>query len=152
MPQITKGGKYVFAVSIIGLDGTVVVPPEAMREYHFQDGDKVLLMNGSRTTGGFVVTKVDYIEKSALYSLFKNLPLPMPEGEIVKNGGRSFYRTIMRPGGNIVLTPGALPAFGVKPGERLMVFRGSHLGVGFGCRGPVWEKVMTHRELAVFGG
>ena len=41
MPQLVKGGKYVFGWSVIGEDGGVVIPGEAVLEYGFEPGDTV---------------------------------------------------------------------------------------------------------------
>lgn len=37
MPQMTKGGKFIFGKSEILEDGTVQIPLQAMEEYHITD-------------------------------------------------------------------------------------------------------------------
>ena len=49
-----------------------------------------------------------------------------------------------------MLPPRALTAYGIQPGDRLLVIRGSNLGVGFGVRGPIIEEANRHPELEVF--
>ena len=33
MPQMNKGGKFIFGKSLIRTDGTLRIPPQAMEEY-----------------------------------------------------------------------------------------------------------------------
>ena len=53
MPQMNKGGKFIFGKSLIRTDGTLRIPPQAMEEYHIADEGKVYLFTGSKITGGF---------------------------------------------------------------------------------------------------
>ena len=155
MPQVTKGGKYVFGKVIIGQNGTVVIPPEAMQEYRYYDGDNVILMSGSRTSGGFVLTVKSLIEKSEIASIFEASPglmnFSLPVTQIVKNAGRSFCWTVIQPGGNIVLPLKTLSAYGIKPGDRLLAIRGSNYGITLIARGPLWARIIKHEELPFFG-
>ena len=43
MPQMNKGGKFIFGKSLIRTDGTLRIPPQAMEEYHIADEGKVYL-------------------------------------------------------------------------------------------------------------
>ncbi|WP_232050922.1 hypothetical protein [Arabiibacter massiliensis] len=49
MPQISKGGKFVFGTSIVREDGTVRIPPQAADEYRIADEGKVYLFTGSKS-------------------------------------------------------------------------------------------------------
>ena len=44
MPQLEKGGKYVFGSSPIRPDGSVRLPDEARQEYHIEPGENVILI------------------------------------------------------------------------------------------------------------
>lgn len=57
MPQLVKGGKYVFGWSKVNDEGKIVIPSKAFIEYHFKAGEKIILLSGSRTSGGFGLTK-----------------------------------------------------------------------------------------------
>ena len=57
MPQIAKGGKFVFGRSLIREDLSVRFPPQAVREYDITADQRVYLMTGSKSTGGFCVTR-----------------------------------------------------------------------------------------------
>lgn len=54
MPQMNKGGKFIFGKSIIRADGTVQLPPQAIEEYHISAEGKVYLFTGSKITGGLL--------------------------------------------------------------------------------------------------
>jgi hypothetical protein len=51
MPQLVKGGKWVFGWVIVGRQREMQIPPEANAEYGFQTGDQVFLLPGSRRSG-----------------------------------------------------------------------------------------------------
>ena len=57
MPQLVKGGKYVFGWSKVSDEGKIVTPSKAFIEYHFKAGEKIILLSGSKTSGGFRLTK-----------------------------------------------------------------------------------------------
>ncbi|GBU29243.1 hypothetical protein R84B8_02807 [Treponema sp. R8-4-B8] len=57
MPQIRKGGKYVFGWSVIRNDFSIQFPIEAINEYNICSEGRVFLITGSKTTGGFTVSK-----------------------------------------------------------------------------------------------
>lgn len=57
MPQVSKGGKYIFGYSLIGQGLDIQLPPQAMREYGITLEGKVYLIPGSKTSGGFSVTR-----------------------------------------------------------------------------------------------
>jgi len=156
MPQLVKGGKYVYGLSVVGAGGAITIPPEALAEYGYRVGDRVIVMSGSRTSGGLAVTKTDNLEKSALRPLVSDLTAltkyAVPQGEVVRQRRRCFAWTIIGGGGSIRLPPATLAAYGLKPGDRLAVGRGSHLAIAFIARGTILEEALRHPELEVFGG
>jgi len=58
MPHITKGGKFVFGWSKIQENGLIRLPDQAIQEYKLEPNSKVILISGSRTSGGFSVSNV----------------------------------------------------------------------------------------------
>lgn len=54
MPQINKGGKFIFGESVIGDDGIVRFPTQAAEEYRIASEGNVYLFTGSKSTAGFV--------------------------------------------------------------------------------------------------
>ncbi len=153
MPQLVKGGKHVFGWSKVDGAGGVVIPPEAVAEYRLGKTENAILISGSKTSGGFSLCKRDSLLKSPLGAAMKEWPEPTGRGEsaerVVTVRGRSFCPvTVVN--GRFVLPGRALTAYGVRPGGRLLVIRGSSLGVGFGARGPIIEEAKRHPELEVF--
>ena len=57
MPQVSKGGKYIYGYSLIRQGLSIQLPPRAMEEYDITREGKIYLITGSKTSGGFVVTR-----------------------------------------------------------------------------------------------
>ena len=154
MPQLVKGGKYVFGWSIIGADGSILLPEEARHEYQLELEDRVLLMPGSKTSGGFSVTKKSRIKRSKLsYILTQNPDLAefrIKEGETINVGGRILCWATVRENGQLLLSLPVLEAYGVKPGDHLLAARGSYMGIGLAAKGPLVEEARKHPEIVVF--
>ena len=93
MPQLAKGGKYVFGWSIIGEDSGILLPEEARHEYQLEPGERVILMPGSNTSGGFSIAKKSRIERSKLSDILTQNPdlaeFQIEESKII-NGKREF--------------------------------------------------------------
>ena len=53
MPQITKGGKFIFGNSHIREDLTIQIPEQAVHEYALTDIENIILITGSKATGVF---------------------------------------------------------------------------------------------------
>lgn len=154
MPQLVKGGKYVFGWCVIGVDGAIMIPEEARREYLLESGERVILMPGSRTSGGFSIARKSKIEQSKFSEILLRAPEPaqfeIKEGRIVHIGKRALCWLTIRDKGCLPLPPGALEAYGVKPGDHLLAIRGSNVGVGMIVKGPIIEEALKHPEIEVF--
>ena len=66
MPQMNRGGKFIFGRSLVREDGTVRLPDQAVEEYGLTAGSRVYLFTGSKSTGGFCITRKDLLEPSKL--------------------------------------------------------------------------------------
>jgi hypothetical protein len=154
MPRLVKGGKFVYGLSRISPQGGIFIPPAAMKEYAFSKGDKVVVMSGSRRSGGFGLTKKEIVAKSELSGLIETLSglwdCRIPREETVENQGRLFCWTEIQDGGFISLPREALAGYGCKPGDLLAVGKGSYLALAFIARGPIMEEALKHPELEVF--
>lgn len=128
MPRLARGGKWVFGWVVAGQDGAVRIPPAAAAEYGFAPGMGLAFMQGSRTSGGFGLGKLDLLASHPHLS------------------GRVLCWGCFQPAG-IVCLPEEL---GVKAGDRLLVVRGSGYALGFLQRGPIFELAQTHTEIEEF--
>ena len=154
MPRLVKGGKWVFGWSKISAEGKIVIPPEPLNEYEIHVSDEMVLMSGSKTSGGFSAVKLSRIENSKLSVLLDKFPelrmSRMPGDGVLYDRDRVYYRTSVEKGGTISLAAAILAEYGVKTEDRLLVVRGSGLGPGFIVRGPIVEEARRHPELEVF--
>ena len=74
MPQMNKGGKFIFGKSLIRSDGSLQFPPQAIQEYNIATEGKVYLFTGSKSTGGFCVTRKGLLEPSKLGHIVTETP------------------------------------------------------------------------------
>lgn len=153
MPQLVKGGKHVFGWSQVGEAGSIVIPSESFAEYRFINGEIVILMSGSKTSGGFGLTKRESLRESQLSTLLDRCPqlaeFRIPEGTAIEFEGRVYCWIKMRDM-KITIPIGTLARFGVKPGDTLLAVRGTGLALGFIVRGPIAEEARRHTELDIY--
>ena len=94
MPQMNKGGKFIFGKSLIREDGVIQFPEQAIREYDITVEGRVYLFTGSKSTGGFCVTRKGLLEPSKLGHILVETPAlkdyTAKQGEFVKYKGRSY--------------------------------------------------------------
>jgi len=53
MPWLTEGGKYTYGWSSVGLTGRITIAPKALRDYGLKASDRLILVPGSHSSGGF---------------------------------------------------------------------------------------------------
>ena len=129
MPQLVKGGKWVFGWVIVGPRREIRIPPEAYAEYGFRIGEPVLLLPGSRTSGGFGIGRREILEQAVI-----NLSQRAIGGGVI---GEKEQLTLP-------------PEVDVAPGDRLLVARGSGKALGFVQRGPIYMEALNHPEIEIF--
>jgi hypothetical protein len=127
MPQLVKGGKWVYGWIIVGTDGTLPAPPEAFTAYAFQPEETVLSIKGSKTSGGFGVARPMMMASTPLWV-------------------RIFEQGMINEKGLIVLPKMVT----LQPGERLLAVRGCNLVLSFLQHGPILEEALQHPDLSVF--
>ena len=154
MPQLVKGGKYVFGWSFVSKDGRIIIPEEARQEYGIEPGERVILISGSKTSGGFSIARKSVIEQSRLSDILIRNPelaeFRTKEGDILKVNDRNICWITVRENGLFQLSHLTLKAYGIKPGDYLLVIRGSYIGTGMAAKGPLVEEAKKHHEIAVF--
>ena len=153
MPQLVKGGKYVYGWSKIGDDGSITIPSEALAEYGLLEGESVILMLGSRRSGGFGLARAENLEQSPIAGFLKKCPelasFELPEGEVSEIDGRHYGWVAVRDG-SVRLSRAMLSSYGIDTGGCLLVMRGSHMAIGLIARGIIVEEGRRHPELEVF--
>jgi bifunctional DNA-binding transcriptional regulator/antitoxin component of YhaV-PrlF toxin-antitoxin module len=154
MPQLVKGGKYVFAWSKVGKNGRIVIPDEAIQEYNFKTNNNVILMPGSKRSGGFGLTNLGLLKNSHLAVILEKNPqlakYQVSEGGALEINGRTYCWVKLQDDGSIIVPIETLKRYGVNPGDCLLGVRGSNIAIGFPVRGPIIEEAKRHPELELF--
>jgi len=130
MPQMSKGGKWVFGWCVVGKDQKILIPEEAFLEYGFQAGEPVVFLRGSYRSGGFSVGRLEKLVDGTANLLLR----------------RSVGRGILLEGGIIVIPPGA----DVQPGDRLLAVRGSGYALLFIKYGQIYDEALRHSGIETF--
>jgi len=130
MPQLVKGGKWVFGWVVVGPQGELAVPPAAWEEYGFQAGEEAAFLSGSRRSGGFGLSTPRLMVQRARFL----------ETRVLARG-------LFRKEGQVVVPP----SVGVRPADRLLAVRGSGRALGFVARGAIYEQALDHPEMETFG-
>jgi bifunctional DNA-binding transcriptional regulator/antitoxin component of YhaV-PrlF toxin-antitoxin module len=150
MPQLDKGGKHTYGWSRVGEAGRITIPPEALTEYRLQESEKLIVIPGSRTSGGFGLASLKSVKRSPIGAVVNVHPelgkYRVAEGEVVEHKGKSYCWVELNNGG-VAIPPATLERYGVRIGNRLLVIRGSGLAIGFAVRGPIVEEAEKHSEL-----
>ena len=144
MPQMNKGGKFIFGESVIHSDGRVQLPPQAADEYHIASEGKVYLFTGSKFTGGFCVTRKGLLLPSKLGHILTETPellhYEVPDGTFVPYKGRAYCWTAVSAAGEIRLTDEIMAFLHLEPEIRLLCIRSSDIAFTMGAKGPLLEK------------
>ncbi len=115
----------------------------AVDEYQIASEGKVILTGGSKTTGGFGVSRRGLLSQSKLRGVLDDNPLldsyGLEEGALITYRGRLFCWLKITPEGCMKLNDEILKAFELKKGDKLLAIRGSNLAVGMGVKGPLIE-------------
>lgn len=147
MPQMNKGGKFIFGKSLIREDLTVHLPKQAITEYNITAEGKVYLFTGSKVTGGFCVTRKGLLEPSKLGHILTDTPTlqnyQTEEGEFVPYKGRSYCWVNISESGIIRLTDEIMRFLNLKIGIELLSIRSSDIAFTMGAKGPLLEKSAT---------
>lgn len=155
MPQMNKGGKFIFGKSIIRDKGLLQFPEQAIREYDITAEGKVYLFTGSKSTGGFCVTRKGLLAPSKLGHILADMPslgeyLSEP-GEFIRYKGRSYAWVEITPVGRIILTEESMAFLEIGIGMKLLSIRSSNIAFTMGAYGRLVEESMKHeREICVY--
>lgn len=144
MPQMNKGGKYIFGKSLIRESREIRLPPMAVKEYNIAAEGQVYLFTGSKSTGGFCVTRSGLLKPSKLGHILTENPSLLTysaqEGAFIPYKGRSYCWTNISSDGKLLLTPEMLTFLHLVPGMELLSIRSSDIAFTMGTKGPLLEK------------
>ena len=153
VPQLVKGGKHAYAWSKVSNKGKITVPNEALTEYNLLTWDKVILIPGSKRSGGFGVTSAELLEKSALHGILAENPqlakFQINEGETVEIKGKRYCWVKMNQDGSITVPASTLKEYGINLGDKLLSVRGSCLALGFIVKGPIIDEAKKHSNIKI---
>ncbi len=149
MPQLNKGGKYVFGLSKIYDDLTIQIPEQAIAEYKATDGGFVILFTGSKITGGFCITSKRLLENSKLKHLLVECSeiasCTIPPCKFIRYKGRGYCWVPISSTGIIQLTQNAMEYLDLSIGNQLLCIRSSNIAFTMGARGPLLEKAYLYK-------
>lgn len=155
MPQMNKGGKFIFGKSLIRDNGILQFPKQAIEEYDITADGKVYLFTGSKSTGGFCVTRKGLLEPSKLGHILTETPelreYTAEQGAFIKYKGRSYAWVDITDDGKIVLTNEMMSFLKIEPGMKLLSIRSSDIAFTLGAYGRLVEESMKHEdEITIF--
>ena len=131
MPQLNKGGKFVFGISRIREGGELFLPPQAMEEYGICREGRIYIFTGARATGGFCVTRKGLLAPSQL--------------------GRRYGWLTVSQSGRLLLTEFLLHQLDLNIGAELLCIRSSDIAFTLGAKGPLLERAKSYSgEIPVY--
>lgn len=155
MPQLNKGGKFVFGKSLVRGDGSLRLPPQAVEEHDICSEGRVYLFTGAKATGGVCVTRRGMLLPSKLGHILKDVPelrdFSLNEGEFVQYKGRGYCWLAVSPEGWLRFTRPILDRLGVAAGDELMCIRSSDIAFTLGHHGPLFERAKNYQgDITVY--
>ena len=149
MPQMNEGGTFIFGESVISQDGHVQFPIQAVDEYRIAGERKVYLFTGSKSTGGFCVTRQGLLLPSKLGHILAETPellhYEIPAGEFIRYKGRSYCWCTITGSGMIRLTREMMVFLHLEPGMKLLSIRSSDIAFTMGAKGPLLDKAQNFK-------
>ena len=155
MPQMNKGGTFIFGKSLIREDGTLAFPKQAIDEYAVTSEGRVYLFTGSKRTGGFCVTRKGLLAPSKLGHILSDTPAlrdyRSKPGEFIRYKGRSYAWVEISSEGTVALTDEMLAFLRLSAGMKLLSIRSSDIAFTMGAFGPLVEESAKHEaEIPIY--
>ena len=150
MPQMNKGGKFIFGKSMIRANGELRFPAQAICEYDITAEGKIYLFTGSKSTGGFCVTRRGLLKSSKLGHILSEMPelrdYTSNPGSFIRYKGRSYAWTEISGDGRIVLTDAMMAFLNLEAGMKLVSIRSSDIAFTMGAYGRLVEESLKHGD------
>jgi hypothetical protein len=161
MPQLVKGGKWVYGWSIVDMDCRVPVPEDAREEYGLALQEDVLVMSGSRSSKGFAVTTTELLSGTPFQRHFegylefldyyeKNSTTGKHQRAVFTQKGKILSRVFLDERCCLHMWRALLEQYGVSPFGRLLVIRGSGIALGYIVKGPIVKEAGKHPNIRTF--
>lgn len=148
MPQLNKGGKFVFGFSVIGSHNALQIPEQVLREYGVAKEGRVIIFTGSSATGGFCVTSRTLLANSKLKHILDDCPAlanyEVEKGRFIRYKGRGYTWLNISPAGVICLTDSAMDYLHLSIGSKLISIRSSDIAFTMGAKGPLMDKACAY--------
>lgn len=149
MPQMNKGGKFIFGSSVIREDGRIQLPAQAIQEYRITLEKRIYIFTGSKVTGGFCVTRKGLLQPSKLGHILTDTPgllnCAAPRGQFIRYKGRFYCWIDISEEGQIALTREMMDFLHLEPNMRLLSIRSSDIAFTMGAKGPLLERAETYK-------
>lgn len=154
MPQITKGGKYIFGWSKIRANGALTFPAEVVHEYKLEQETAVYIVSGSKQTGGFCVMPEPLLLHSPLKSILRENPQlanrNLEEGALISYKGRK-YGWLALKDSSVRLSAALLHALELTAEDMLLCIRSSNIAFTMGVKGSLIDKAKAYAgEITVY--
>ena len=154
MPQMSKGGKYIFGWSEIREDGALIFPLPAVEEYKLHQEQYIYIVSGSKQTGGFCVMSEPLLSRSKLNHILKENPRladrTLKEGELISYKGRKYGWLTLKDNG-VHISPSLMQTLDIKTGDKLLAIRSSDIAFTMGAKGSLIQKANEYTgEIEVF--
>ena len=151
MPQLNKGGKFVFGLSVIHENSSIQFPPQAIKEYQLLSENKIIIFTGSKITGGFCVTSYPLLSSSKLSHILKECPqlidVSVSPGTLIPYKGRSYTWLPIKKDGTIILSAGLMDQLNLHVGTELLSIRSSDIAFTMGAKGPLMKKAHDYAGI-----
>lgn len=154
MPQLVKGGKYIFGWSHVSGTGRIFIPEEARIEYNFQPSDKIIIISGSRASKGFAITKIGLIRESPIFNVI-SVHKELINFQDLQNGyiqyrNRIYTWSEVNTHGYFNIDEKVLKQYYVDLNDNLLVGRGSGFALAFIKTGNIVKEALMHPELITY--
>ena len=150
MPQMTKGGKYIFGWSRIRVNGELIFPRMEVDEYKLKEENHIYIVSGSKQTGGFSVMTEPLLSHSTLKNVLEENPSladrSLSEGELIAYKGRK-YGWLSLKENTVYLSNDLMKMLEIKVGDKLLAIRSSDIAFTMGVKGSLIEKANGYRGI-----
>ena len=146
MPSLDPGKpgtKEAYGISVIGVDGSVHIPPKAFAHYAFNAGDLAVGVTTHRGEAGFALLN----KARAEATVFRKYIAQLDEPNAIHWFQEKAYTLISVGPGTIRLAPALRQAFHLKPGDRLMSVKSTTVALSF-TPVDIWKVKFEKRGLA----